>query len=61
MLFSAGWAFKYTPIIGMACAELALDGNTQFDISHFGIVGKGKSLEKRRSLRTTTLARRLPF
>jgi len=61
VLFSAGWAFKYTPIIGIACAELALEGKTQFDISHFGIAPtKGKSSRGSRSLRAVT-PRRLPF
>lgn len=39
VLFSAGWAFKYTPIIGQVCADLALTGHTKYNIDKFKISG----------------------
>ena len=37
VLFCAGWAMKFIPLLGRALKELALDGATQYDISHFAI------------------------
>jgi sarcosine oxidase len=35
VVFSSGWGFKYVPVLGRACADLALTGNTGFDLSRF--------------------------
>lgn len=40
VLFTAGWAFKYTPLIGKICSDLALTGKTDFDIAPFKIPKK---------------------
>jgi sarcosine oxidase/L-pipecolate oxidase len=40
-IFTAGWAFKLTPLIGRVLAELALDGTSQYDISQFKITRPG--------------------
>lgn len=32
VVHSAGWGFKYVPLFGRACADLALDGTTAFDL-----------------------------
>ena len=37
VLFCAGWAMKFIPLLGRALKELALEGATQYDISHFAI------------------------
>ena len=37
VIFAGGWAFKYVPLLGKICADLALHGHTSFDISHFQI------------------------
>ena len=37
VIFSAGWAFKFVPLIGKICADLAIAGKTSVDISKFGI------------------------
>jgi len=48
VVHSAGWGFKFVPLLGRACVELALDGGTSFDLGRFGlsqaagkVVGKG--------------------
>lgn len=38
VIFSTGWGFKFVPLLGRACAELALDGRTGFDLGRFGLV-----------------------
>jgi len=35
VVHSAGWGFKYIPLFGRACVDLALDGTTPFDLSRF--------------------------
>jgi sarcosine oxidase / L-pipecolate oxidase len=40
-LFTAGWGFKFTPLIGRVLSELVLTGETSFDISHFAITRPG--------------------
>lgn len=35
VVFSSGWCFKYVPVLGRACADLALTGRTSFDLSRF--------------------------
>ncbi len=36
---SAGWGFKYVPLFGRACAELALDSTTSFDLGRMALTG----------------------
>lgn len=40
-LFTAGWGMKLTPLIGKILAQLVLDGETPYDISHFKITRDG--------------------
>ncbi|WP_052519674.1 FAD-dependent oxidoreductase [Archangium violaceum] len=57
VVFAGGWAFKFVPLLGRICADLALKGSTRFDISHFkipAVPGPRVSLAARRG-------RRLPF
>ncbi|MFD5450903.1 FAD-dependent oxidoreductase [Streptomyces sp. NPDC003470] len=35
VVHGAGWGFKYIPLLGRACVELALDGRTGYDLSRF--------------------------
>ncbi|KQV37886.1 FAD-dependent oxidoreductase [Massilia sp. Root335] len=35
VICTTGWAGKFVPLIGAILADLALDGRTRFDISHF--------------------------
>ena len=37
VIHTAGWSFKFTPMIGKICTELAFEGKTEYDISHFSI------------------------
>lgn len=37
VVFAGGWAFKFVPLVGRICADLALHGRTAYDISHFAI------------------------
>lgn len=37
VIHSAGWGFKYVPLLGRACVELALDGRTGYDLSRFAL------------------------
>ncbi|MEV6632803.1 FAD-dependent oxidoreductase [Actinoplanes sp. NPDC051470] len=39
VVHSAGWGFKYVPLFGRACAELALDGSTAFDLDRMAFAG----------------------
>ncbi len=41
VLFTGGWAFKFIPLFGKVCAELAVYGETSHDISEFSIYRKG--------------------
>jgi sarcosine oxidase/L-pipecolate oxidase len=40
-LFTAGWGFKFVPLIGRVLRDLVLDGRTSYDISHFAITRPG--------------------
>ena len=35
VIYTAGWAAKFIPLIGKICVRLAIDGETPYDISHF--------------------------
>jgi glycine/D-amino acid oxidase-like deaminating enzyme len=35
VLYATGWAAKFVPLLGLILCQLALDGHTPFDISHF--------------------------
>lgn len=35
VVFSSGWCFKFVPVLGRACADLALRGQSSFDLSRF--------------------------
>ncbi|MFZ6722412.1 FAD-dependent oxidoreductase [Undibacterium sp. Ji49W] len=35
VIYATGWAGKFVPLLGKILADLALDGHTPFDISHF--------------------------
>jgi len=35
VIYATGWAGKFVPILGKILSDLALDGRTPFDISHF--------------------------
>lgn len=57
VIFSSGWCFKFNPLIGTICADLAIKGSTTYDISQFTIPQTGfrkmdlaaaKSLKPRR-------------
>lgn len=37
VVHSAGWGFKFVPLLGRACVELALDGRTGYDLSRFAL------------------------
>jgi sarcosine oxidase/L-pipecolate oxidase len=40
-VFTAGWGFKLTPLIGQVLGELAMNGASPFDISQFKITRPG--------------------
>ncbi|WP_223605758.1 FAD-dependent oxidoreductase [Chryseobacterium sp. OSA05B] len=35
VVYATGWAAKFTPFLGKIMSDLAVDGHTDFDISHF--------------------------
>ena len=37
VLYATGWAGKFVPLLGKILSDLALDGRTPFDISHFAL------------------------
>lgn len=37
VIYATGWAGKFVPLLGRILADLALDGHTPFDISHFAL------------------------
>ena len=37
VLYATGWAGKFVPLLGKILSDLALDGHTPFDISHFAL------------------------
>jgi len=40
-VYTAGWGFKFTPMIGKVLKELVVDGRTDVDICNFKITRKG--------------------
>ena len=41
VFFFGGWAYKFIPLFGKICAELAIDGGTDHDISELSIMRDG--------------------
>ncbi|KAK6357701.1 hypothetical protein TWF718_002010 [Orbilia javanica] len=41
MLFTAGWAMKFVPLLGKALAEMALQGKSSYMLEQFSITRKG--------------------
>jgi glycine/D-amino acid oxidase-like deaminating enzyme len=39
VIYATGWAGKFVPLLGRILSDLALDGHTPFDISHFATGG----------------------
>ena len=39
VIYATGWAGKFVPLLGRILADLALDGTTPFNISHFQLGG----------------------
>ena len=37
VIYATGWAGKFVPLLGRILSDLALDGHTPFDISHFAL------------------------
>jgi len=37
IMYTAGWGFKMVPLIGKILSQLAIEGSTSYDISHFNI------------------------
>jgi glycine/D-amino acid oxidase-like deaminating enzyme len=37
VIYATGWAGKFVPILGRILSDLALEGKTPFDISHFAL------------------------
>ena len=37
VVYATGWAGKFVPLLGKILSDLALDGHTSFDISHFQV------------------------
>ncbi|KAH9927099.1 FAD/NAD(P)-binding domain-containing protein [Epithele typhae] len=37
VVFTAGWAMKFVPLLGRVLREMLLDGQTQYDVSQFSI------------------------
>lgn len=37
VIYATGWAGKFVPLMGKILSDLALDGRTPFDISHFAV------------------------
>jgi glycine/D-amino acid oxidase-like deaminating enzyme len=37
VIYATGWAGKFVPLLGRILSDLALDGKTPFDISHFAM------------------------
>lgn len=45
VICASGWAFKFVPILGKICAELAMEGKTAHDISHYAATRSGVLLQ----------------
>lgn len=56
VVFAGGWAFKYLPLLGKICADLAIEGETCFDISKFRIPATPKATVSPAALRRRSLA-----
>jgi hypothetical protein len=46
IIFTAGWAFKFVPLLGKCLSQLAIDGQTEYSITDYsinrpGILGSG--------------------
>ena len=41
VIFTAGWAFKFAPLLGKILTELTFDGKTSHNISNFKITRPG--------------------
>lgn len=39
VIAAGGWAFKFVPVFGQACVDLAVDGRTNYGIDRIGLVG----------------------
>ncbi|MFF0227191.1 NAD(P)/FAD-dependent oxidoreductase [Streptomyces sp. NPDC004629] len=39
VLYNSGWGFKFVPLIGRICSDLAIDGRTDFDIARLAPTG----------------------
>lgn len=37
VVFSAGWGFKFVPLLGRACVEVAVDGRTSYNLDRFAL------------------------
>jgi sarcosine oxidase/sarcosine oxidase/L-pipecolate oxidase len=40
VIYATGWAGKFVPFLGKVLSDLALDGKTKYDISHFRLGDK---------------------
>ncbi len=56
VIFAGGWAYKFVPLLGRICADLALQGRTQFDISPFQIPAERMAAVDPTALRRRSLA-----
>ena len=43
VLFTAGWAMKFVPLLGKALAEMALNGESKYARKEFSITRKDKN------------------
>ncbi|CAG8766734.1 16105_t:CDS:2 [Gigaspora margarita] len=41
IIFTAGWAFKFVPLLGKCLSQLAINGCTEYDISNYNIDREG--------------------
>jgi len=41
VLFTGGWAFKYAPLFGKICSDLAFEGGSSHDISELSVLREG--------------------
>lgn len=46
-IFTAGWGFKFVPLIGKILKELVIDGETSYDISYFKIEREGVIIKEK--------------
>ncbi|XXF75367.1 FAD-dependent oxidoreductase [Myxococcaceae bacterium GXIMD 01537] len=57
VVFAGGWTFRFVPLLGRICADLALYGRTEFDISPFQLSPSPPAFTARAVQRSS----RLPF